>query len=402
MNNIPNDFPFLRQTVHGKKIAYFDNAATAQKPHIVLDALSHFYTNNNANVHRGIYTHAETATEQFESARNTVAQFIGADPTEIVFTRGTTDSINLVAHAWAMQHITQSDRIVVTALEHHANLLPWYYVSERTGAQLVIIPVEPDGTISPTKAASYITSNCKLVSFVHTSHVTGAQLPVAQLVALAHLVGAHVMLDASQSVAHQTLDVQALGVDFLAFSAHKMGGPTGIGILFAATKTHKDIRPHQWGGGMVDQILPNNSIKVRPMPHCLEAGTPAIAQAVGLAAAIGYISGLDREKIKRHQSSLCAHLIDALTTLPRITLIGPQKELKQRGHLVSFWVDGIHAHDVAYYLDHFAIAVRAGNLCAQPAIEALGGKPLVRASFLWYNTHEEIERLIHSLKEIAL
>jgi len=400
MKNWLADFPFLSQMVHGHQIAYLDNAATAQKPRMVLDALTDFYTTANANVHRAVYEHAEQATERYEAARAVLACFINAQPDEIVFTGGATQSINVVAHCWALHHLKPGDDILVTQLEHHANLLPWYEVARATGAQLRIVPIEPDGTITLAAYEQYLKPTTKLVSVVHTSHATGARLPVAEMIRKAHAVGALVLLDAAQSVAHEALDVVQLSVDFLAFSAHKMGGPTGIGLLFAAKRVHHMLRPFLWGGGMIEQIHQDGSLQAREYPYGFEAGTPPIAQAIGFAAAVAYIQTLDRAALQMHEAALCAQLIDELLRMPRVQLVGPLAALATSGHMVSFYIDGMHAHDVAFYQNRYGIAVRAGNLCAQLAIEALGGSPLVRVSFLWYNTHAEVERFVAVLRKL--
>jgi len=398
--NIRKDFPFLEQTINGYPIAYLDNAATTQKPQIVLDAMTHFYKTSNANVHRATYTHAESATQQFEDARATLARFIGADTAEIIFTRSATEGINVVAHAWALQHLKAGDEIVITQLEHHANILPWMQVAKQTGATLVTVPIKPDGTLSLDRFTAMITTRTKLVSVVHTSHVTGAHVPIKQIAQQAHAVGAYILVDAAQSAAHHIIDVHDLDVDFLVFSAHKMCGPTGIGALFAARHMHGQLTPYQWGGGMVVDIQLSGNVLVQPVPYRLEAGTPAIAQAIGFAAAADYLSALDRDAVQQYEALLCKQFIAGAQTMPRIQLVGPLDELAHSGHLVSFSVDGVHAHDVSSYLDQYAVAVRAGNLCAQPLIRALGDKPLVRASFFCYNTIIEVDRLLEGLAHL--
>jgi len=316
-----NDFPFLQQTVHGQPIAYFDNAATTQKPQVVLDALMEFYTTCNANVHRGIYTHAECATERYEGARATLASFIGVHHSEIIFTRGATEGINLVANAWAMHHLKPQDEIVITQLEHHANLLPWWQVARNTGALLKIIPVEADGTINLERFLDAITVRTKLVSVVHTSHVTGTHLPVGLIANRAHEVGARVLVDAAQSIVHQQVDVQSLAVDFLVFSGHKMVGPTGIGVLYIARALHDQMMPYQWGGGMVKEVR-LSFVDTQEMPHRLEAGTPAIAQAIGLSVAADYLRKFDIDAMQEHEAALCTHFIKAAILMPRIHLVG--------------------------------------------------------------------------------
>jgi len=395
-----NDFPFFKQQVHDRNIIYFDNAATTQKPQVVLDALINFYTKVNANIHRAVYHHAELATQEYETARATLAAFIHADPSEIVFTRNATEGINIVATSWLLPWCKPGDEIVLTALEHHANLLPWYEIARVMGIVIKLVPLEKDGTITAQKIASYITPRTKLVSIVHHSHVTGARLPIAEITAYAHAMGAYILVDAAQSIAHQSIDVQKLNVDFLVFSGHKMVGPTGIGVLYVAKRTHDMIKPYQWGGGMVKSVQLPSPIVTQEIPHKLEAGTPSIAQAIGLAAAVRYLNFFDREAMQQHEASLCAQLLKGLQQFSRIHIVGPQDELVVSGHLVSFWIEGIHAHDAAWYLDRFGIAVRAGNHCAQPLIEALGGNPLLRVSFFWYNMSEEVDQFISALEQL--
>lgn len=396
--NIRNDFPFLEQKVNGYPIAYLDNAATTHKPQAVLDALMHFYKTTNANVHRAPYAHAESATKLYEDARTTVAHFIGGDRTEIIFTRGATEGINLIAHAWALPLLKAGDEIVITELEHHANILPWRYVAAQTGALVKVIPIQADGTINVSSCAALITTRTKLVSVVHTSHITGAHLPIEEIARLAHAVGAYILVDAAQSVAHQKIDVKKLKVDFLVFSAHKLCGPTGIGALFAARHTHDQLNAYQWGGGMVAEIQATGHVSVQRVPHRLEAGTPAIAQAIGFAAAVRYINNFDRNALQEHEALLCRRFIEGVKKMPKIHLVGPLEELSLTGHLISFWIDGIHAHDVSSYLDQYGIAVRAGNLCAQPLIRALGDRPLVRVSFFFYTTFSDVDRLLVGLE----
>jgi cysteine desulfurase/selenocysteine lyase len=400
---IRNDFPFLTDCNEEQSIVYLDNAATLQKPKVVLDALYNFYVHHNANIHRSSYQRAEKATELYENARQRLAQFINTNSSEIVFTSGTTEGINLVAHSWGLANIRPGDEIVITQLEHHSNLLPWFDLARRTQAVVKIIPINEQGTITADQVTSFLSHKTKLLAITHTSHVTGAQLPLESIIAAAKQHGIRVLVDAAQAVAHQKIDVQKLGADFLVFSGHKMGGPTGIGVLYVNKALHAHMSPYQWGGGMVESVKVPDGIIPRPFPDLLEVGTMPIAQAVGLAVAAQYIdTHLKNGAVKEHESQLCAYLLEALQQIPTVHVVGPVEELKKTGHLVSFWIDGIHAHDAAHYLDvYYRIAVRAGNPCAQPLIEALGGKPLVRASFFWYNTFEEVDRLVEGIKQMV-
>lgn len=395
---LKSDFPLLQ---HHHDLVYLDNAATTQKPQMVLDALMQFYTMHNANIHRGVYDLAEQATAQYEKARATVASFINADPCEIVFTKGTTESINLAAYSWAQKYLLQGDEIVVTQLEHHANLLPWYDVAKKVGAIMRLVPVDAQGTIDAETICSYINYKTKLVALTATSHVTGAHLPLADVIERAHQVGARVLVDAAQAIAHQQIDVQKVKADFLVFSGHKMCGPTGIGVLYATRDVHDQMLPYQWGGGMVRSVVLPDNIVLQSMPHRLEAGTPPIAQAIGLAAAVNYLQQFDRDVMQQHEQSLCRVFVEGIMSIPRVHIVGSIKELMHEGHLVSFYIDDIHAHDVAFYLGQQSIAVRAGNHCAQPLIDALGTKPLIRVSFFWYNTKPDIDKGIHVLKKLV-
>lgn len=384
-----SDFPLL---MHKPNLCYFDNASTTQKPQVVLDALNHFYTYENANTYRGIYELGELATERYEAARATVAQFLNAAHTaEIVFTSGTTEGINAVADAWVRRNLTVGDEIVITELEHHANWLPWQRLAHEHGIIVKVIPVLPDGTLDMNTAQQLIGNNTKLVAFTWISNAIGTHLPINDLVALARCVGARVLIDAAQAVAHIPIDVQAVGIDFLVFSGHKIGGPTGVGVVYIKKEHHDSFEPYQVGGGMVLTLEP---LKYLPAPHRFEAGTPPIAQAIGLAAAISYMrKNINYEILQKHEAALCARLIERLSRHTQIRILGPQEELKKQGHLVSFVIDGIHAHDVAAYCAQKNICVRAGHHCAQPIAKALGYDASVRVSFYGYNTMLEVDHL---------
>lgn len=403
MKNFQKDFPILKSSVNGNALAYLDSASTSQKPQEVIDAISHFYATGYANVHRGVYTLAEEATRQYEQVRMQVAAWIGAqDPREIVFTHGATEAINMVAASWALAHIKAGDEILLSELEHHANLLPWQYVAGKTGAQLKFIPVRPDGTLAMDQLDQLITSKTKLVSIIHVSNAVGTHVDVATIIAKAHAIGARVLVDAAQSIPHQRIDVRALGCDFLVFGAHKMLGPTGVGVLYIKKDLHDQMRAYQLGGGIVYEST-YESATFLPVPQLLEAGTPPIAQVIGLGAAITYLEkNVDFDALRVHEAKLCAQLIDGLERMPRIRILGNTDELKKRGHLVSFVMQNMHAHDVAAYLDGFGIAVRAGHHCAQPFARKMGYDASVRVSFYLYNTVQEVDRLIDALKKLSI
>jgi cysteine desulfurase/selenocysteine lyase len=395
------DFPILSTQINGHPLIYLDSAATSQKPQQVLDALTNFYTQHNANVHRAVYHLGEDATQLYENARETVANFINAQPEEIIFTKGTTESINFVAATWAAQHLKTGDEIVLTELEHHSNLIPWQQIACKVGAILKFIPVNKDGTLDCTQLPTIINHKTKLVSVTHISHALGTQLPLADIIVQAQQVGAKVVIDAAQSVPHQTINVKTMGCDFLAFSGHKMLGPTGIGVLYIKKELHDALSPYQFGGGMVYEASFTTATFLKA-PHKFEAGTPPIAQAVGLAAAINYLTSHDMHKLQQHEALLCAKLIEGLQTLSRVKILGPIDQLKKHGHLVSFTVDGMHSHDVAAYLGSHGICVRAGHHCAQPLAKKLGLDASVRVSFYGYNTIEEVEILLQVMQKMLV
>lgn len=395
-----SDFPLLNRTINNHSLCYLDNAATTQKPQVVVDALTHFYTHDNAPVGRSVYSLGEQATSLYESARETVRQFIGAhDASEIIFTRGATEGINYIAHAWALHTLQPGDHIVLTELEHHANLLPWQWIAQQTGAQLVFIPITPDGSLDYGTLDTLITNKTKLVATTHVSNAIGTTVDIAVLSARARAVGAKILIDASQSVPYMRINVAMLDIDFLVFSGHKMLGPTGIGILYINKKIHHEVQPYQRGGGMVFNANWHEATFLKA-PHKFEAGTPAIAQAIGLAAAINYLEQINFNALASHLSSLCSRLIDGLLLLPHIRILGAIDQLRTHGHLVSFVVNDMHAHDVAAYLDQKGICVRAGNHCAQPLAHKLGYAASVRVSFYLYNTHQEVDFLLETLSHM--
>jgi cysteine desulfurase/selenocysteine lyase len=394
------DFPILSQQVEGYPFIYVDNAATTHKPQSVIDAVVGFYTTSNASVYRGIHTFAEKTTQLYEDARGKVARFIGALPEEIIFTSGATEGINCVVDTWGQQCISAGDEIVLTELEHHANLLPWQRLAQKKGAVLKFIPVTADGTLDFSFLDTIITHKTKMVAFVHVSNTVGTHNDSATIIAAAKKVGARVLIDAAQSVGHQKIDVAALGCDFLVFSGHKMLAPTGVGVLFMKKELHNAIEPHRVGGGMVENVT-LQAATWAAAPHKFEAGTPPIAQVIGLGVAVDYLKAhIDFDELRIHEARLCARLIEGLSGMSSVRILGPIEELKKNGHLVGFLVDGLHSHDVAAFLSSRGIAVRAGHHCAQPFARALGYDASVRVSFYFYNTAEEVDCIIEALREL--
>lgn len=397
---LKSDFPIFSRQIHGHPLVYLDNAATSQKPQPVLDAIMDFYTKHNANIFRGVYTIAEEATALYESAREKVAHFIGADANELIFTGGTTEGINFIASTWARENLKSTDQMIVSGLEHHSNLLPWQRCAQLTGARLVFAPINADGTISMDQFAQLVTEKSKLIAVSHVGNVLGTHQDIATIVRWAHEVGAKVVVDAAQSVPHQLIDVHALDCDFVAFSAHKMCGPTGIGALYIRKELHESIAPYQLGGGMVNAVV-GAQFSFQTSPYKFEAGTPPIAQAIGFGAACDYLKqNVDFQELKTFEAGLCSQLIDGLSGLKKVTLYGPLEQLKIMGHQVSFNVQGVHPHDVAAFCDNFGICVRAGTHCAQPLSQLLGIGPTVRASFYLYNDPNEIELLIETIAKL--
>ena len=394
------DFPILSQKINGYNLIPCDNASTTHKPQAVIDALVQFYTTTNANIYRGIHLFAEQATTMYEDARKKVSDFIGAYPEEVVFTRGCTSGINCVVATWGDMHINAGDEIVMTELEHHANLLPWQRLAHKKGAMLRFIPIFPDGSLDLSNLDSIITNKTKMVSIIHVSNAVGTHVDVARITAQAKKVGARVLIDAAQSVPHQKVDVHQMECDFLVFSGHKLLGPTGIGVLYIKKDLHANLPPYEIGGGMVEDVSCEDATW-RNAPYKFEAGTPPIAQAIGLGAAIDYLQkNIDFNELISYEAALCAQLIDGLSTIKQVKILGPVEELKKQGHMVSFLVSGYHSHDVAAFLDSRGISVRAGHHCAQPFAKKLGYDASVRVSFYFYNTREDVERIVKAIKDL--
>jgi cysteine desulfurase / selenocysteine lyase len=395
---VREDFPILDQQVHGHPLVYFDNAATTQKPRAVLEALRSYYEHDNANVHRGLHELSSRATEAYEGARATVAKYIGAaNADEIVFTRGTTESINLVAQAWGGKFLGAGDVILLTEMEHHSNLVPWQLLAERIGARLRFVPVRDDGTLALEQIEQLLTPEVKLFAFTHVSNSLGTINPVAELCEKAKAIGAVTLVDAAQSAGHLPVDVQELGCDFLAFSGHKMCGPTGSGALYGRAEVLDAMPPWHGGGEMIVSVtLAKSSFK--KAPHRFEAGTPNIAGAIGLAAAIDYIEGLGRAAIFEHDAALTNYAMGGFGELPGMRILGPAGE---RGAIVGFVMDKVHPHDLTTFADQRGLALRGGHHCNQPLMRRFGLPGTTRASFYFYNTRDEIDRMIEVLREAA-
>jgi cysteine desulfurase/selenocysteine lyase len=396
---VRDDFPILHQRVNGKPLIYLDNAATTQKPQAVIDALSRFYERDNANVHRGLHALSMRATDDYEGARARVAKFIhAAAPEEIVFARGTTEAINLVAASWTSANLKAGDVILLTEMEHHSNLVPWQLAARRTGAVLRYLPVTgDDGRLDLAQLDRLLTPEVKLFAFTHISNTLGTINPVAELCARAKRAGAVTVVDAAQSIGHMPVDVQALGCDFLAFSGHKMGGVTGIGVLYGRRELLDAMPPWQGGGGMIAHVDFLES-RWKPSPERFEAGTPNFADAYALGVACDYLDGLGRAEIQRHDGDLAQQAYEKLGALPGIRLLGPPQG--ERGGLVSFALRDVHAHDVVTFADQDGIALRGGHHCNQPLMKKLGLTGTARASFYVYNTAAEIDALVASLQRI--
>jgi len=390
------DFPILREWVNGHPLIYFDSAASSQKPRAVLDVVRNYYEHENANVHRGLHTLSARATEHYEKSRQRVADFIGATSAdEIVFTRGTTESINLVAQAWGGKFLRAGDVILLTEMEHHSNLVPWQLLTERIGAQLRFVPVRDDGTLAIEKLSSLLTSEVKMFAFTHVSNSLGTINPVADLCQKARAVGALTLVDAAQSIGHMPLNVQELGCDLLAFSGHKMCAPTGIGVLYGRSDVLDATPPWHGGGEMIVSVTLEKSTFKKP-PHRFEAGTPNIAGAIGLAAAIDYLEGIGRAEIFKHDVDLADYALKGMAELAGLRVLGPSRD---RGGVISFVMDAAHPHDLTTFADQYGLAMRGGHHCNQPLMRRFGVTGTTRASFYFYNTREEIDSMIDILQK---
>jgi len=397
VERIRRDFPALAQQVRGKPLVYLDNAATAHKPQVVLEAIQRYYAREYANVHRGVHWLSERATEAYEAAREKVRAFLNApDRREVVFVRGTTEAINLVASSYGGSVLKPGDEVLVTEMEHHSNIVPWQLVCERTGARLRVAPMDDDGALIVEEFERLCTERTRIVAVTQLSNALGTVNPVARLVEIAHDRGAKVLVDGAQAAPHMPVDVQALGCDFYAFSGHKLYGPTGIGVLWARRELLEAMPPYQGGGEMIRQVTFERSTWAA-VPAKFEAGTPHIVGAIGLGAAIDYVRGVGLEAIRRHEHELLAHATEALAEVPGLRIIGTAPE---RAGLVSFVFDDIHPHDVGTILDHEGVAVRAGHHCAMPVMQRYDVPATTRASFALYNTREEIDALVAALHKV--
>jgi cysteine desulfurase/selenocysteine lyase len=395
-SDIRKDFPILQRQIHGKPLVYLDSAASSQKPRAVIEAMSAYYETTHANVHRGVYEISEEATAAMEKARVKVARFINArQGKQIVFTRNTTEGINLVAYSWGGANIHAGDLIVLTELEHHSNLVPWQLLAQRTGARLEFVPITNEGTLRLDIYEELLQQQPKLVAFAHMSNVLGTINPAREMIAAAHKAGAIVLLDGAQSVPHLPVDVQDLDVDFLCFSSHKMLGPTGIGVLYGKRDLLEAMPPFMGGGDMIRTVGLRSSTW-NDLPWKFEAGTPSIAESIGLGAAVDYLNRLGMENVHRHEQAITRYAMEQLRQVPQLTIYGPETEL--RGGVISFTLADIHPHDLASILDQEAgVAIRAGHHCAQPLMERLSLSATARASFYVYTIPEEIDVFVQGL-----
>ncbi|MCO5195095.1 MAG: cysteine desulfurase [Anaerolineae bacterium] len=399
VQEVRTDFPILSIEAHpGVPLIYLDSAATSQKPSVVVDAMNAFYRSYNSNVHRGIHRLSEDATTGYETARRKVQAFINAESAEsIVYTRNTTEAINLVAYSWARTQLQPGDELLITAMEHHANIVPWQLISDMTGATLRHVPFRSDGTLDMAKLPELLSDKTKLFAFTAVSNVFGTINLVRELVDAAHAVGALALVDAAQAVPHMPVDVQAWDCDFMAFSAHKMCGPTGIGILYGKGELLESMPPFMGGGDMIRRVGLDKSTWA-DLPHKFEAGTPAIAEAIGLGAAVDYLTGLGMENVHAHEQFIVNYAVEALSDVPGLTILGPGAS--QRAGVAAFTLNGAHPHDIAQLLDEDGIAVRAGHHCAMPLHQICGINATARASFYVHTTTEEVDKLVAGLHRV--
>jgi cysteine desulfurase/selenocysteine lyase len=397
-SSLRKDFSILDQKVHGHPLIYFDNAATTQKPRAVIEALSRFYERDNANVHRGIHELSNRATAAFEAARHRTAKFINArSADEIIFTRGTTESINLVAQAWGTKELKRGDKILLTEMEHHSNIVPWQLLADRVGAQIVYLPVNGDrGMLDLSRIDEWLTPEVKLLAMTHISNTLGTVNPVTDFCERARRRGIVTLIDAAQSAGHRPLDVQQIGCDFLAFSSHKMCGPTGFGVLYGRAERLEEMPPYQGGGEMILSV-DFQQTTFKPPPHRFEAGTPDISGAIALHAAMDYLDAIGRDNIAQHDQELGAYAFEKISAMNGIRVFGPNIG---RAGLISFLLDGVHAHDVVTVADQRGVALRGGHHCNQPLMKKLGVESTARASFYFYNTTAEIDRFVEVIGDI--
>ncbi len=396
INEIRKDFPILRQTVYGKPLIYLDNAATTQKPQCVIDAITEAYTNVNANVHRGVHFLSQKATEQYEAARETVRRFINAKHShEVIFTRGTTESINLVAHSFGETFLAAGDEVIVSTMEHHSNIVPWQLLADRKGIKLRVIPLTSDARLDKEAYTALFNEKTRLVSITHTSNVMGVTNPVKEFIDIAHSHNVPVLIDGAQSIPHKKVDVQELDADFLVFSGHKIYGPTGIGVLYGKEEMLDKMVPYQGGGEMI-QTVRFEKTTYNELPYKFEAGTPDYVGAIALAKALDYVNGISIEQIAMHEQQLTRYTLENLQEIPRMRIFG-----NPDGSAISFLIGDIHPADLGTLLDRLGIAIRTGHHCAQPLIDHFGIPGTVRASFAMYNTYEEADALIAGINRVV-
>lgn len=398
LESIRAEFPILHREVKGKPLSYLDNGATVQKPATVIEAIDSYYREHNANVHRGVHTLSEEATNLYEGARKKVADHINASPREVIFTRSITGAINLVAQAWGQQNLGPGDRILLTEMEHHSNIVPWYLIAERTGAELDWVGIDDEGRLDMDDLDSALSRGPKVLAFTHVSNVLGTTLPAAELVARARAAGAMTLIDGAQSAPKMSLDMQAIGADFYGFTGHKFYGPTGIGVLYGRRELLEAMEPFEGGGSMINKVT-KDKITWASVPAKFEAGTPPIAEAAGLGAAVDWIEGVGLDAIASHERELAAYAIPRLLEVPGLKLFGPANT-EDREAILSFDLEGVHPHDISEILDRHGVAVRAGHHCAQVLMKRLDVPATTRASYAVYNTNEETDRLIEALHDV--
>lgn len=393
-----NDFPIFKKKINGKELVYLDNASTTQKPYSVIDSITDFYTNYNSNIHRAVYQLAEEATELYEQSREKIANFINVRPEEIVFTRNTTESINLIAHSWARSNLKKDDGIVITELEHHSNIVPWQILCQEIGTRLEYVGIDENGFLDLEHMIELISSKkVKLVSLSHMSNVLGTIVPIEGIIKVAHEHGIPVIVDGAQSVPHMPVNVKNMDCDFLVFSAHKMLGPTGVGVLYAKKEFLEKMRPFMGGGDMIKEVFKFHT-NYNEVPYKFEAGTPNIADVVGFGAAIDYLEKIGMENIRRHEITLTEYALESILSLKYVTVYGP-RDTKYRGGVISFNIADIHPHDLATIMNDHGIAIRSGHHCAQVLMQRLDVPATSRASFYIYNTKEEIDKFVNAIKE---
>jgi cysteine desulfurase/selenocysteine lyase len=393
-----NDFPIFRKKINGKELVYLDNASTTQKPYTVIDSITDFYSNYNSNIHRAVYQLAEEATNMYEQSREKIANFINVRPEEIIFTRNTTESINLIAHSWARTNLKKDDVIVITEIEHHSNIVPWQILCQERGTRLEYVGVDGNGFLDLEYMIELISSRkVKLVSMSHMSNVLGTIVPIERIIKIAHEHDIPVLVDGAQSVPHMPINVKNMDCDFLVFSAHKMLGPTGVGILYAKKEYLDKMTPFMGGGDMIKEVFKFHT-NYNDVPYKFEAGTPNIADVVGFSAAIEYLEKIGMENIRKHEIYLTEYALESMSSLDYITVYGP-RDTKYRGGVISFNIADIHPHDLATIMNDHGIAIRSGHHCAQVLMERLDVPATSRASFYIYNTKEEIDKFVNAIKE---